>query len=230
VTPTYRREILEQVTQRRSAAAELSFGKLIYEFSKRLGDTAGAAFLLVVLSPLMLAIAIAIWLDSGLPIIYRCQRLGRYGRPIEVLKFRTMRNGSHRELAHLLTLDEDRAIEYRATRKLRDDPRRTRVGIFLRRYSLDELPQLWNVMRGEMSMIGPRPYLADELRGRPEGLALLSVRPGITGLWQVNGRADRTFEERVDLELRYVRRRGFRLDAAIVWHTLGTVISGKGAY
>jgi lipopolysaccharide/colanic/teichoic acid biosynthesis glycosyltransferase len=178
----------------------------------------------------MVAIGVAIWLDSGIPIIYRCQRLGRYGEEITVLKFRSMRNGSHHHLEELLTVDEERRMEYEANRKLRNDPRRTRIGTFLRRTSLDELPQLVNVLAGQMSLIGPRPYFADELLGRPEATELLSVRPGITGLWQVNGRSDRTFEERLALETRYVRDRGFVLDFRIAARTIGAVVSGKGAY
>jgi lipopolysaccharide/colanic/teichoic acid biosynthesis glycosyltransferase len=141
-----------------------------------------------------------------------------------------MHNGSHHHLEELLTADEERRLEYGINRKLRHDPRRTRFGTFLRRYSLDELPQLWNVLIGGMSLIGPRPYMPDELLDRPEASTLLSVRPGITGLWQVNGRSDRTFEERVAMEVDYVRREGFRLDASIVLRTFGAVISGRGAY
>jgi lipopolysaccharide/colanic/teichoic acid biosynthesis glycosyltransferase len=201
-----------------------------YPAIKRMIDLIGAVTLLVLLSPVFLIIALAIILDGGLPIIYRCQRLGRNSRAIEVLKFRTMHHGSHHHLEELLTADEERRLEYGIKRKLRHDPRRTRVGTFLRRYSLDELPQLWNVLIGEMTFIGPRPYMPDELRGRPEVGTLLSVRPGITGLWQVNGRSDRTFEERVALEVDYVQREGFRLDASIVLRTFGAVISGRGAY
>jgi lipopolysaccharide/colanic/teichoic acid biosynthesis glycosyltransferase len=193
-------------------------------------DGAGSLFGLVILAPVMLAIALAILLDSGLPIIYRSQRLGRYGAPIVVLKFRTMRDGSHHHLAELLTADEERRLEYHVNRKLRNDPRRTRVGGFLRRTSLDELPQLWNVLRGEMSLVGPRPYFPDELVARPESIELLSVRPGITGLWQVNGRSDRTFAERLDLELDYVNRRSPLLDVKILLRTIVAVVSGRGAY
>ena len=201
-----------------------------YPAIKRMIDLIGAVTLLVLLSLAFLIIAIAIVIDGGLPVLYRCQRLGRNGRPIEVLKFRTMHNGSHHHLEELLTVDQERRLEYDINRKLRHDPRRTRFGTFLRRYSLDELPQLRNVLIGEMSSIGPRPYMPDELRGRSEATMLLSVRPGITGLWQVNGRSDRTFEERVALEVDYVRREGFRLDAAILLRTFGAVVSGKGAY
>ena len=141
-----------------------------------------------------------------------------------------MRDGSHGHLEELLTNDEERRLQYDLTRKLREDPRRTRTGVFLRRASLDELPQLANVLFGQMSLIGPRPYFVDELRGRPEATEVLSVRPGITGLWQVKGRSDLSFEERLVLETDYVQRRGFGLDASIAARTLGAVISGRGAY
>jgi lipopolysaccharide/colanic/teichoic acid biosynthesis glycosyltransferase len=220
---------LEQITRSRLAAPPL-VARAAYFFAKRLLDLVGSAILLVVLLPVMIGIGLAIALDSGLPIIYRSQRLGRYGQPITVLKFRTMRDGSHHHLTELLTANEERRLEYQVNRKLRDDPRRTRVGTFLRRTSLDELPQLLNVFFGQMSLVGPRPYFPDELLNRPEAIDLLGVRPGITGLWQVNGRSDRTFEERVSLESRYVRARGFVLDAKILVLTLRAVISGRGAY
>ncbi len=222
--------ILEQLTPRTAAVRQATFGQLLYYFTKRIVDIVGGSLLLVVLSPVILTIGLAIWLDDGLPIIYRCQRLGRYGQAITVFKFRTMRDGSHRHLEELLTVDEERRLEYGINRKLKNDPRRTRIGGFLRRASLDELPQLWNVARGDMSIIGPRPYFADELRGRPEAIEVLSVRPGITGLWQVNGRSELSFEERLALEVDYVRRRGFGLDAEIVLRTAGAVVSGRGAY
>ena len=221
---------MEEISERPATGREPVLVSSAYLATKRTIDLIGSATLLVALSPIFLIIATAIVIDGGLPIIYRCQRLGRNGRPIEVLKFRTMHNGSHHHLEELLTADEERRLEYGINRKLRHDPRRTRFGTFLRRYSLDELPQLWNVLIGEMSFIGPRPYMPDELRGRPEANTLLSVRPGITGLWQVNGRSDRTFEERVAMEVDYVQREGFRLDASIVLRTFGAVLSGKGAY
>lgn len=221
---------MEETSERPAIRGEILPSSSAYLAAKRAIDTFGAATLLVVLSPLFLFIAIAIVVDGGLPIIYRCERLGRAGRAIEVLKFRTMLHGSHHHLEELLTADEERRLEYELNRKLKKDPRITRFGTFLRRYSLDELPQLWNVLVGEMSFIGPRPYMAHELRGRPEAVMLLSVRPGITGMWQVNGRSDRTFEERVEMEVDYVRREGFLLDAKIVLRTFGAVLSGKGAY
>ena len=211
-------------------AAVRGAGLDAYGIARRLFDVVVAAVLLVLLSPLMLATALAVWLDSGLPIIYRYERLGRNGAPITVLKFRTMRDGSHHRLQEVLRSDQARALEYRINRKLRNDPRRTRVGSFLRRTSLDELPQLINVLVGDMSVIGPRPYFAEELLGRPEASEILAVRPGITGLWQVNGRSDRTFEERVAFDVTYVRRRGLAIDAGIVMATVGAVLTGRGAY
>jgi lipopolysaccharide/colanic/teichoic acid biosynthesis glycosyltransferase len=201
-----------------------------YEMTKRLTDVVGAASLMVVLSPFMLAIAVGIGVDSGLPILYRGQRLGRGGRAITVHKFRTMYDGSHHHLEELLTAQEEYRLEYATKRKLRGDPRRTRVGVFLRRTSLDELPQLWNVLRGDMSLVGPRPYMPGELDAVPNAPELLSVRPGITGLWQVSGRSDLTFQQRISLETDYVRRRSWGLDLWIAVRTLGAVISGRGAY
>jgi lipopolysaccharide/colanic/teichoic acid biosynthesis glycosyltransferase len=221
---------LEQISGSRVVGTVAPTSRLLYYFGKRIIDIGGALIGLVLLAPVMLGIALAIFMDTGLPIIYRSPRLGRYGAPIVVLKFRTMRDGSHHHLAELLTADEERRLEYEGTRKLRYDPRRTRMGVFLRRTSLDELPQLWNVLVGEMSLVGPRPYFADELIGRPEATDLLSVRPGITGMWQVNGRSDRTFSERLVLESHYVRRRGFRLDLLIVLRTFRAVFTGRGAY
>jgi len=202
----------------------------LYGAARRALDIVAAAALLVLSLPFLLAISIAIAIDSGIPIIYRCRRLGRHGQPITVLKFRTMRNGSHHHLHDLLSADEMRALEYTQKRKLKDDPRRTRVGTFLRRTSLDELPQLLNVLAGDMSLIGPRPYFADELLQRPEAAQILSMRPGITGLWQTNGRSDRTFEERVAYDVLYVRNAGVRMDARIMLRTLSAVFSGRGAY
>ncbi|HEX2194612.1 MAG TPA: sugar transferase [Candidatus Limnocylindria bacterium] len=223
---------MEQITLPRAASTRrpARLGRFVYWYGKRILDIVGSAFLLAILSPVFLVIAAAIVLDDGLPILYKCQRMGRFGRPITVLKFRTMHDGSHHHLEELLSVDEEKRLEYGERRKLRDDPRRTSVGRFLRRLSLDELPQLVNVLAGEMSIVGPRPYFPGELEGRSEADAILSVRPGITGLWQVNGRSDTTFEQRVAYDLDYVRHRGFGLDLRIVLRTLGVVVSGRGAY
>jgi lipopolysaccharide/colanic/teichoic acid biosynthesis glycosyltransferase len=201
-----------------------------YQVVKRLLDIAVAGLLLLLISPILLIIGAVIVADSGVPVFYRCQRLGRGGRTLTMLKFRTMQDGSHHHLSDLLANDEERRLEYARQRKLRDDPRRTRVGAVLRRTSLDELPQLWNIVRGDMSLVGPRPYFMDELNGRAERTQLLSVRPGLTGLWQISGRSDRTFEERIALELDYVRHVGPAMDLRILSRTIGAVLSGRGAY
>jgi lipopolysaccharide/colanic/teichoic acid biosynthesis glycosyltransferase len=221
---------LEQTSPRSAGVRTGAFRELVYWFAKRMIDILAALVLLVILAPVLGAIAVAIAIDSGLPIIYLSQRIGRYGRPITVLKFRTMRDGSHHHLRELLTADEELLLEYRVARKLRLDPRRTRVGSFLRRTSLDELPQLFNVLTGDMSLVGPRPYFAGELSGRPEAEVILLVRPGITGLWQVSGRSERSFDERIRLDVDYVQRRGFLLDLGLIARTFGAVISGRGAY
>jgi lipopolysaccharide/colanic/teichoic acid biosynthesis glycosyltransferase len=221
---------LEQITQPRPSVRVASPSALLYRITKRAFDIVASAAGLVILSPLLLVVAAAIVIDDGLPVLYRCQRIGRFGRTITVLKFRTMRDGSHHHLQELLSVDEEKRLEYHRKRKLRDDPRRTRVGIFLRRTSLDELAQLINVLVGDMSIVGPRPYLPNELLHRAEGRQILRVRPGITGLWQVNGRSDRTFEERIAFDLEYVRKRGIRQDVSILARTIGAVLSGRGAY
>jgi exopolysaccharide production protein ExoY len=221
---------LEQITQQRTAVRVASPSALLYRVIKRLFDLVAAVLGLVVLSPVLLLIAVGILIDGGLPILYRCERVGQFGKPITVLKFRTMHDGSHHHLKELLTIDEEKRLEYAATRKLREDPRRTRFGIFLRRMSLDELPQLFNVLSGDMSIVGPRPYLESELRDRAEGIDILSVRPGITGLWQVSGRSDLTFAERLAFDMNYIRTRGIRQDVSILARTIGAVVTGRGAY
>jgi len=229
VGATQRGSSLEQLSDRR-VASRVSLPSTAYPAVKRFVDVVGSSLFLVLLSPLLIGIGVAIALETGFPILYRCERLGQHGRKMTALKFRTMRDGSHHHLQELLRNDEEARLEYEKNRKLRDDPRRTRVGTVLRRTSLDELPQLWNVLMGHMSLIGPRPYFLNELEAFPEATAILSVRPGITGLWQVSGRSNVPLERRVALDTQYVRERGYRLDARIALRTFGAVISGRGAY
>jgi lipopolysaccharide/colanic/teichoic acid biosynthesis glycosyltransferase len=210
------------------AAAER--GRVAYTSLKRAMDLVLSTGLLLLTFPLFALIAAAIAIETGYPLFYRCERLGLGGRPMTALKFRTMYDGSHHHLQELLTNDEEIRMEYDERRKLRHDPRRTRVGAVLRRLSLDELPQLLNVARGEMSLIGPRPYFLHELTGRQEGPVILSVRPGITGLWQVSGRSDLPFERRLELDAQYVRDFGLGADLRIAVRTFGAVLSGRGAY
>jgi lipopolysaccharide/colanic/teichoic acid biosynthesis glycosyltransferase len=222
-------QVSERVAPPRAAVGARPY-RVSYDILKRGIDIVGSAIGLALLSPVMLAVAVVIALDDGFPIFYKSGRVGRNWGRITVWKFRTMRDGSHHHLAELLTDDEGRRLMFESNRKLRDDPRRTRVGVFLRRSSLDELPQLWNVLRGDMSLIGPRPCAPDELRDVEEADVILSVRPGITGLWQVSGRSDLHFAQRMELDAEYVRRRSLGFDLGILAKTFGAVVSGRGAY
>ena len=194
---------------------------------KAVFDRAGAAALLVAASPVMAAIALAVCADSAGPVLFRQIRVGRGGRPFVMYKFRTMCVGADRRRGELRHLNDADAVLF----KMRDDPRVTRVGRWLRRWSLDELPQLFNVLRGHMSLVGPRPPLPDEVAAYPEDARRrLAVRPGMTGLWQVSGRSDLPWEEAVRLDLRYVDNWSLSLDLVILLRTLTAVARASGAY
>jgi exopolysaccharide biosynthesis polyprenyl glycosylphosphotransferase len=190
-------------------------------------DRSAAAVLLVVGAPFFLAIAAAIRFTSPGPALYRQRRVGKRGRQFDMLKFRSMVLDADRVLDSLLERNEGNAVLF----KLRQDPRVTPVGRVLRRYSLDELPQLINVLRGEMSFVGPRPALEHEVdRYGPDMHRRLLVKPGITGLWQVNGRSDLSWDEAVELDVRYVENWSLGLDLAILLRTIRAVLRGPGAY
>jgi lipopolysaccharide/colanic/teichoic acid biosynthesis glycosyltransferase len=203
------------------------------EAAIRLLDLLGAAVMLILLSPLLLLVAAVVRLDSPGPAIFRQRRLGKDLKSFSVAKFRTMQEGAaadaHRSHVEQMIADENK----RGTRtmsKLQEDARITRAGSFLRRTSLDELPQLWNVLRGEMSLVGPRPPIQYEVdRYPPEAFRRFAVRPGITGLWQVSGRSLLTFQEMIELDAEYAERRSLLLNLKILLLTLPTVIHGKGA-
>ncbi|MFC7265335.1 sugar transferase [Streptomyces lutosisoli] len=193
---------------------------------KRVIDVVGSLILLLLAAPLALVICLAVATTSPGGVLFRQVRAGRDGRPFEMLKFRTMRSGADAERAALTARNETDGHLF----KLRHDPRITPVGRLLRRLSLDELPQLVNVFRGEMSLVGPRPLpLADS---DYTGVARdrLSVLPGLTGLWQVSGRSDLPWEEMVRLDLHYVRHCSLRLDLAILVRTVSAVLTGRGAH
>jgi undecaprenyl-phosphate galactose phosphotransferase len=196
---------------------------------KRVLDVVAALLLLVLLSPLMLAIAVIVRRDGG-DALYRQQRVGRFGRDFCCIKFRSMDPCADRQLADILARDAAAAAEWSTTQKLRDDPRVTRVGHLLRGASLDELPQLLNVIRGEMSLVGPRPIVRSELRfyGR-DADSYMRARPGLTGLWQVSGRSDTSYEQRVRLDVRYVQQWTFWLDIVILLRTIPIVLRRRGA-
>jgi exopolysaccharide production protein ExoY len=197
---------------------------------KRIVDVLGAIVLGLVFSPLIVTI-LFLMRKSGGTVIYRHRRVGRGGEMFSCLKFRTMVPNADQVLRDLLERDSDLRAEWIRDHKLRLDPRVTRLGRFLRRTSLDELPQLVNVLRGEMSLVGPRPVVREELLryGRNVG-TYLAAKPGITGLWQVTGRNDTDYRRRVVLDTYYVRNQNLLLDLYILAKTTGVVLGGSGAY
>lgn len=198
--------------------------------AKRVFDRAAAAFLLVFFAPFLLVVAAVLLLSEGGPVLFGHERVGRGGRSFRCLKFRTMVPDAEARLAHLLACDPLARREWEATRKLTDDPRVSLIGHFLRRSSLDEMPQLVNVLRGDMSLVGPRPIPMDESVFYGEYFAdYLSVRPGLTGAWQVSGRSNTTYMERVDLDVAYIRGRTFLGDIAILLRTVRVVLARDGA-
>ncbi|WP_308440050.1 sugar transferase [Virgisporangium aliadipatigenens] len=190
-------------------------------------DRVGAAVLILLAAPILLGVALAVRLDSPGPILFRQVRVGRHGREFLIYKFRTMYTDAESRLAALRHLNEQDAVLF----KMRDDPRITGAGKWLRRLSLDELPQLFNVLGGTMSLVGPRPPLPQEVAQYPaDARRRLEVRPGMTGLWQVSGRSDLPWEEAVRLDLRYVENWSLTLDLIILLRTLTAVCRGAGAY
>lgn len=219
----------------RSALRDGSAGSAFSaRFAKRAIDLALAGCALVVLSPVMLLIGIVVRLTSRGPALFSHTRLGQGREPFTILKYRTMDHESddaiHRSFVagQLLSRTDTRPVV--GDFKLADDPRITRVGKFLRKASLDELPQLINVLRGEMSLVGPRPCLPWEMElFEPAEMIRFEVRPGITGLWQVSGRGALSMKDALALDAEYVRRRGTALDLAILLRTIPVVLSLRGA-
>lgn len=227
---------LRDITPERMTVRPLGRHPVVYlEPSQRLGwraiakrtfDVVVAAAGLVLVSPLLVLAGLAIKLTSRGPVLFRQERVGRSGRPFQVLKLRTMVVDAEERLGELLELNESDGPLF----KLRDDPRITRVGRVLRKLSIDELPQLWNVVRGDMSLVGPRPALPREVAQWDDELfERLRVRPGITGMWQVSGRSDTGFAEYQRLDLFYVDNWSILIDIGILARTIPTVVSGRGA-
>jgi exopolysaccharide biosynthesis polyprenyl glycosylphosphotransferase len=201
-----------------------SGGRLI---GKMLFDRLVGGLILLAVAPLLLVIALAVRLTSTGPALYRQVRVGVDGREFKIYKFRTMVVDADAQRAKLMALSEGNGVLF----KMRDDPRITRIGGFLRRFSLDELPQLVNVIRGDMSLVGPRPPLPEEVAGyNDDATRRLRVKPGVTGLWQVSGRSDLTWEESLRLDLRYADNWSMALDLSILWRTVRAVTRGAGAY
>ena len=194
---------------------------------KETGDTLLSAIGLLALLPVMLAIGILVRWDSPGPALFRQTRIGRYGKPFRIVKFRTMVIDAEDRLDEVAHLNESEGPLFKAA----DDPRVTRLGAFLRRTSLDELPQLWNVLLGEMSLVGPRPHLPDEVAHfGPLLRRRLIAKPGMTGLWQISGRSDLDWDETVRADLRYVENWSLGLDVMILWKTIAVVAKREGAY
>lgn len=199
---------------------------------KRIVELILSFLLLLLFFPLMLLIALAIKIDSPGPVFYIQKRLGYKGQVFNLLKFRSMFTDSEKRLEEYFRLYPEKKKEWQEFQKLRgEDPRVTRVGRFIRRYSLDELPQLINVLKGEMSLVGPRPYLPEEKEALGEKAAIITkCRPGITGLWQVSGRNLLPFKERILLDEYYLRNWSLWLDAVIAFKTIRSFLSGEGAF
>jgi len=190
-------------------------------------DRAMALFITLLALPLMVAIAIAVKVDSRGPVFFRQTRVGQGGREFDVYKFRSMVVDADRMLDHLAQHNETDGLMF----KMRRDPRVTRVGRFLRKWSLDELPQLFNVLLGHMSLVGPRPPLPSEVAQYSGDVRRrLLVKPGMTGLWQVSGRSDLSWEDGIRLDLYYVENWSLAADLSILWKTAGAVLKGRGAY
>jgi len=217
--------LLEGITVRKSAITA-------YDVAKRTMDLLASAALLAALAPLMLLIATLIKLKSRGPVLFKQLRVGQRAQPFHMLKFRSMHVNNDDRIHQAFVSDLIKAATPASgVFKIVDDPRVTPIGRFLRKTSLDELPQLWNVVRGEMSLVGPRPPLPYEVRQYKtwHRRRVLEAKPGITGLWQVKGRSRTTFDEMVRLDLRYARTRSFWMDVKILLATPAAVISGKGA-
>lgn len=196
---------------------------------KRVMDVAGASVLILVFLPLMVIVALIVRSDGG-PAIFRHMRVGRDGRPFPCLKFRSMAVDADRRLADLLATDPAAKAQWERDFKLNPDPRVTRIGRFLRKSSLDELPQLLNILRGEMSLVGPRPIIEAEVPRYGRYIAhYLECRPGLTGLWQISGRSDVSYRQRVALDTVYARHQSVWLDCVILLRTVVVVLVQRGA-
>lgn len=203
------------------------YGRNSYMALKRVVDFTLATLGLLVLFPFFVVVAAMIYATDGRPIVFRQSRLGRHGKIFKVFKFRTMVNNAE----EVLRRDPKLWEEFQTNFKLEHDPRITKIGAFLRKTSLDELPQLFNVVSGEMSLVGPRPIVPDELEKYGERKDVyLEMLPGCAGLWQCSGRSSTTYDERVDLDAEYYRKAGLRMDLWIMWRTFVAIVKRDGAH
>lgn len=207
-----------------------TFNEITYSFLKRTVDITASAAALLLLSPVFLVTSLAIRKDSDGPAMFTQKRIGKDGKLFEIYKFRTMVPDADKKLFEMLEKDEKAREEYKLNKKLKHDPRITKVGNFLRKTSIDELPQLINVLKGDMSLVGPRPYLPREIDDMGSYYdTIIESKPGITGLWQVSGRSNTTFEERLHFDKEYNEKKSFTYDMGLLVKTVGSVVKGDGA-
>lgn len=208
------------------AVARPRYPRLPYQIVKRVFDFFASLIALIILLPVFLVISIAIAVTEGLPVVFKQQRVGKGGKLFYIYKFRTMVKNAD----DVLKRDPVLWAEFQKTYKLENDPRISKMGKFLRKSTLDELPQLFNVLLGSMSVVGPRPIVEPELEKYGDHQDLyLAMKPGCAGLWQCSGRSNTSYEERVALDGEYFQKAGLRCDLWVIFKTLGAVFTGKGA-
>lgn len=204
--------------------------KMLYRFIKRLFDITVSFLALILLLPLFAVIAILIKLDSKGPVLFLQKRIGENGKMFKLYKFRTMHLNADKKLRQILAEDEEARKEYEINKKLENDPRITKIGKFIRKMSADELPQLFNILIGDMTFVGPRPYLYREKKDMGESYnKIIMVKPGLTGLWQVSGRSDVSFEERLKLDEEYLEKVSLITDIKIFLKTFIIIFKKEGA-
>ncbi len=220
-------EIIEENKSNNNYKLRKPKSKPIYEFIKRVIDIVCSLLSLIILSPVFLILAILVKTTSKGPVLFAHKRVGKNGKEIKIYKFRSMVTNAE-ELIKSFTPDQK--AEYEKNYKLENDPRVTKVGKFLRKTSLDELPQLFNILKGDLSIVGPRPVMDVETQiyGKYRSM-LLSVKPGLTGFWAANGRSDTTYKRRRAMEIYYVKNRSLLLDIKIIFKTFISVFKGEGA-
>jgi undecaprenyl-phosphate galactose phosphotransferase len=199
---------------------------------KRVFDIIFSGVALLFFLPCAVVIGLVIKLSSPGPIFYRCQRVGKGGDIIGCWKFRTMHQGAEETLRKMLAESPTLQKEWDTYFKLKDDPRVSGIGRFLRKTSMDELPQFWNVMKGDLSVVGPRPVTEEEVKKyyRDKAEKILSVRPGLTGIWQTSGRNLLTFDQRIQLEEQYIDNQSFLLDLGLIFKTISHIFFARGAF
>jgi len=207
-------------------------GNVRHNFMKRTFDIVFSMIVLILASPLLLLVTLAIRFFSKGKVVYAHERIGRGGKSFHCYKFRTMYSDADHRLKEILENDMEKRREWELSHKLKNDPRVTPIGKFLRKTSLDEFPQFVNVLKGELSVVGPRPVVRAELQKHIGSKAhkILSVRPGITGLWQVSGRSDTSYATRVLLDEKYVDQHNLLFDIKLILKTIPSMLSSKGAY